>query len=44
VQALGVFPVTGAYTYVRDGVITTVGPRGCQQAEPIEQVERAPRT
>lgn len=38
VRSLGVFLVTGVYTYVRDGIVTTAGLRGSRAAEMIEQL------
>jgi hypothetical protein len=37
-RSVGAFLVTGIYTYVRDGVITTAGLRGSRTAELIEQI------
>jgi hypothetical protein len=37
-RSVGVFLVTGVYTYVRDGVITTAGLRGSRTAELIERI------
>jgi hypothetical protein len=37
-RSVGAFLVTGVYTYVRDGVITTAGLRGSRTAELIERV------
>jgi hypothetical protein len=36
--AVGAFLVTGIYTYVRDGVITTAGLRGSRTVELIERI------
>jgi hypothetical protein len=36
--ALGALLLTGIYTYVRDGVITTAGLRGSRTAELIERI------
>jgi hypothetical protein len=36
-RSVGAFLVTGIYTYVRDGVITTAGLRGSRTAELIER-------
>ncbi len=41
VRSLGVFLVTGVYTYVRDGIVTTAGLRGSRAAEMIEQLGTA---
>jgi hypothetical protein len=38
VRSLGVFLVTGVYTFVRDGVMTTAGLRGSSAAEIIEGI------
>ena len=38
VRSVGAFLVTGVYTYVRDGVITTAGLRGSRTAELIERI------
>ena len=35
---LGALLLTGIYTYVRDGVITTAGLRGSRTAELIERI------
>jgi hypothetical protein len=37
-RSVGAFLVTGVYTYVRDGVITTAGLRGSRTAELIERI------
>jgi hypothetical protein len=37
-RSVGTFLVTGVYTYVRDGVITTAGLRGSRTAELIERI------
>jgi hypothetical protein len=37
-KAMAVFPVSGVYTYVRDGVPTTAGLRGSSSARLIDQV------
>ena len=37
-RSVGAFLVTGIYTYVRDGVITTAGLRGSRTAELIERI------
>jgi hypothetical protein len=37
-RSVGTFLVTGIYTYVRDGVITTAGLRGSRTAELIERI------
>jgi hypothetical protein len=37
-RSVGAFLVTGVYTYVRDGVITTAGLRGSRTAELIERM------
>jgi len=37
-RSVGTFLVTGIYTYVRDGVITTAGLRGSRTAELIERM------
>jgi hypothetical protein len=37
-RSVGAFLVTGVYTYVRDGMITTAGLRGSQAAEIIERI------
>ena len=37
-RSVGAFLVTGVYTYVRDGVITTAGLRGSRNAELIERI------
>jgi hypothetical protein len=37
-RSLGAFLVTGTYTYVRDGGITTAGLRGSRTAELIERI------
>ena len=41
VRAIGVFHVTGVYTFVRDGRPTLAGLRGSRQAEIIEAVGAA---
>jgi hypothetical protein len=38
IRSIGTFRVSGVYTYVRDGVITTAGLRGSRTAELIEQI------
>jgi hypothetical protein len=37
-RSVGAFLVTGIYTYIRDGVITTAGLRGSRTAELIERI------
>jgi hypothetical protein len=37
-RSVGAFLVTGVYTYVRDGVMTTAGLRGSRTAELIERI------
>jgi hypothetical protein len=37
-RSVGAFLVTGIYTYVRDGVLTTAGLRGSRTAELIERI------
>ena len=37
-RSVGAFLVTGVYTYVRDGVLTTAGLRGSRTAELIERM------
>jgi hypothetical protein len=37
-RSVGAFLVTGVYTYIRDGVITTAGLRGSRTAELIERI------
>lgn len=37
-RSVGAFLVTGVYTYVRDGMITTAGLRGSRTAELIERI------
>ena len=37
-RSVGAFLVSGVYTYVRDGVITTAGLRGSRTAELIERI------
>jgi hypothetical protein len=37
-RSVGVLMVTGVYTYIRDGVITTAGLRGSRTAEIIEHI------
>jgi hypothetical protein len=37
-RSVGAFLVTGVYTYVRDGVVTTAGLRGSRTAELIERI------
>jgi hypothetical protein len=37
-RSVGAFLVTGVYTYVRDGVLTTAGLRGSRTAELIERI------
>jgi hypothetical protein len=37
-RSVGAFLVTGVYTYVRDGVITTAGLRGSRTADLIERI------
>lgn len=44
VRNLGVFLVSGMYTYVRDGMITMAGLRGSRQAEIIEEIGAANQT
>lgn len=38
IRSAGVFPVTGSYTFIRDGAITTAGLRGSGPAQLIEQI------
>jgi hypothetical protein len=44
IDALGVYLVTGFYTFVRDGKPTIAGIRGSRQAELIEQIGAANQT
>lgn len=37
-RSIGVFPVTGVYTYIRDGVITAAGLRGSRSAQLIRHL------
>lgn len=37
-RSIGVFPVTGIYTYIRDGVITTAGLRGSRPAQLVRRL------
>jgi hypothetical protein len=37
-RSVGVFRVSGVYTYVRDGAVTTAGLRGSRTAELIERM------
>jgi hypothetical protein len=41
IDALGAYLVTGFYTFVRDGVLTTAGLRGSRAAELIDSVGAA---
>jgi hypothetical protein len=43
-RSVGAFLVTGVYTYVRHGVITTAGLRGSRTAELIERIGAANQT
>lgn len=43
-DALGAYLVTGVYTFVRDGVITTAGLRGSRPAELIDAIGAANQT
>jgi hypothetical protein len=43
-RSVGAFLVTGVYTYVRDGAITTAGLRGSRTAELIERIGAANQT
>jgi hypothetical protein len=43
-RSVGAFLVTGVYTYVRDGVLTTAGLRGSRTAELIERIGAANQT
>jgi hypothetical protein len=38
IRSMAVFPVTGVYTYIRDGVMTTAGLRGSRSARLIARI------
>ena len=44
IEAVGIFPVTSIYTFIRDGAITTAGLRGSRPAQLIEEVGAANQT
>jgi hypothetical protein len=43
-RSVGASLVTGVYTYVRDGVVTTAGLKGSRTAELIEQIGAVDQT